>query len=244
MNPFSDAAQEPNSRPSAKSLEYDHINEVLDWLAERIGNLERESQMTDLASYPVQRLVHLAQKVNALNQGVQQVRQHDPAIAVASATDVTPPENLTQLKYLLRQLLTTVGRLEAQRFEPLPDSIAIAEFRTKTLKAPGTKRGDIANLRYMGAWGNYNPQKPQRSSWQVREANRYLEELKHKDDRRPGVWAIVVAFILAVFSLVVAWLAIPTEKSMYCKLIGCQESFDTSTTAGSASSNALRRTGQ
>jgi hypothetical protein len=92
------------------------------------------------------------------------------------------------------------------------------------------ERHAIANRRYVGAWGNYDPQRPQRSSWKVREANRYLTELEHRDDRRPGWWAIWAAFFLALISISVAVLAIPTEKSMYCRVIGCAESASQSTT--------------
>jgi len=42
----------------------------------------------------------------------------------------------------------------------------------------------IADRRYQGDWGNYDPTDPRNSSWKVRAANRELTARKARRDRR------------------------------------------------------------
>jgi len=76
----------------------------------------------------------------------------------------------------------------------------------------------IADRRYQGDWGNYDPTDPRNSSWKVRAANRELTARKARRDRRIQWIAIGAAFFTAWIAIVVAALAIPLEKgrSVYC----------------------------
>jgi hypothetical protein len=78
----------------------------------------------------------------------------------------------------------------------------------------------IADKRYTGAWGPYDPTDPRNSSWKVRLANRELTNRKEKRERNLAWWAIGGAFITGWIAIIVAALAIPLEagKSIYCRL--------------------------
>jgi hypothetical protein len=81
------------------------------------------------------------------------------------------------------------------------------------------EESDIANERYTGVWGPYNPIDPTKSGWKVRMANRYLTARKEARDRRLQVAAIVAAFITAIIAIFVSTLAIPLDgNSVYCRL--------------------------
>ena len=220
MNTSKEYVEEKNARWAALQTQ---INSILDSLAQRVQALEIENQATDLRGFNVDRLGGIEYRVNALAKATPE-----------SQVTTEPPATLAQLKRRLRLLLDLVGDLEAQRFEPAPLPEEVAKFRTGALGEKGlwrdklryrlrTERYRIANDRYAGVWGNYDPQKAQRSSWRVREANRYLTELEHRDDRRPGWIAVWGAVIAAVATICVAILAIPTEKSIYCRYFDCSE---------------------
>ena len=220
MNTSEEYAEEKDARRVALQTQ---INNVLDSLAQRVQALENENQAKDLRGFNVDRLGGIVKRVNALAEATPE-----------SQVPTAPPANLAQLKRTLRLLVDSVGGLEALRFEPPPLPEEVAEFRSRALGEKGlwrdklryrlrTERYRIANDRYAGVWGNYDPQKAQRSGWRVREANRYLTELEHRDDRRPGWIAVWGAVIAAVATICVAILAIPTEKSIYCEIRKCPE---------------------
>ena len=77
---------------------------------------------------------------------------------------------------------------------------------------------DIADRRYTGEWGNYDPTDSRLSSWKVREANRELTLRKRKRERRLAWIAIWAAFVTGWIAIAVAAMAIPLEKnkSVYC----------------------------
>ncbi|QPF93753.1 hypothetical protein [Bradyrhizobium commune] len=73
----------------------------------------------------------------------------------------------------------------------------------------------IADARYTGEWGRYN-RDPAKSSWKVRQANRYLTE---RDRRRALLW-VTVGIWVGVVAVVVAILAMPVKDSLLCRLSG------------------------
>ncbi len=60
-------------------------------------------------------------------------------------------------------------------------------------------------MRYSGKWGHYDPKDPTKSSWKVRQANRYLEELKYRRGMTPVIWGVWLTFV----AVMVAILAMP-----------------------------------
>jgi hypothetical protein len=77
---------------------------------------------------------------------------------------------------------------------------------------------EIADCRYSGDWGSYDPTDPRNSSWKVRTANRELTARKSRRDRRLQWIAIIAAFATGWIAIAVAALAIPLDKgrSIYC----------------------------
>jgi hypothetical protein len=77
---------------------------------------------------------------------------------------------------------------------------------------------EIADLRYQGEWGNYDPNDSTKSSWKVRQANRELTARKTRRERRLQWIAIFAAFLTGWIAIGVAALAIPLDKgrSVYC----------------------------
>jgi hypothetical protein len=81
------------------------------------------------------------------------------------------------------------------------------------------ERHDIGEKRFSGEWGNIDPNDPTKSSWRVREANRYLtaekerlrveEERKRDRHQRQLQWiGIVVSGIIALAGVFVAILGL------------------------------------
>jgi hypothetical protein len=82
------------------------------------------------------------------------------------------------------------------------------------------RNGEIADKRYTGEWGQYDPTDPRKSSWKVRLANRELTARKERRESRRTWAAIWAAFVTGWVAIVVAAMAIPLEagKSVYCLL--------------------------
>lgn len=79
-------------------------------------------------------------------------------------------------------------------------------------------KSEIADKRYTDDWGPYDPNDSTRSSWKVREANRYLTELDRRRELQPvtfGVWVGVLAAAVAI-------LAMPVSDSVLALTIGKQ----------------------
>jgi hypothetical protein len=63
---------------------------------------------------------------------------------------------------------------------------------------------EIADKCYTDDWGPYDPKDSTRSSWKVREANRYLTELDRSRELQPvtfGVWVGVLAAGVAILAM-------------------------------------------
>jgi hypothetical protein len=98
----------------------------------------------------------------------------------------------------------------------VPATKAQLEAFRKELKQ--LTRYQIADKRYTGDWGHFDPKDSTKSSWMVREANRYLEELNRSRELQPltfGVW-------VGVLTAAVAILAMPSRDSMLAATIGEQ----------------------
>ena len=82
----------------------------------------------------------------------------------------------------------------------------------------GLSNREIADLRYQGTWGHYDPNDSTKSSWKVRQANRELTTRKTRRDRRLQWIAIIAAFATGWIAIAVAALAIPLDKgrSIHC----------------------------
>jgi hypothetical protein len=77
---------------------------------------------------------------------------------------------------------------------------------------------EIADKCYTDDWGPYDPKDSTRSSWKVREANRYLTELDRSRELQTvtfGVWVGVLAAGVAI-------LAMPVKDSVLALTIGEQ----------------------
>jgi len=97
----------------------------------------------------------------------------------------------------------------------LPSKQELHEFQRQLRRL---SRYEIADNRYTDDWGPFDPKDSTRSSWKVREANRYLTELDRRRELQPvtfGVWVGVLAAAVAI-------LAMPVSDSVLALAIGKQ----------------------
>ena len=102
---------------------------------------------------------------------------------------------------------------------PNPGNIPAPEdIRAFEAELAAMCNSQIADKRYTGAWGPYDPTDARNSSWKVRLANRALTARKEQRERRLAIGAIWAAFITGWIAIIVAAMAIPLEagKSVYC----------------------------
>jgi hypothetical protein len=100
-----------------------------------------------------------------------------------------------------------------------PDTPTDGDFQAFEHELKSLKESDIANRRYTGEWGHYNPIDPTQSGWKVRMANRYLTARKEARATRLQWIAIGAAFATAIVAIFVAALAIPLDgNSVYCRM--------------------------
>jgi hypothetical protein len=142
---------------------------------------------------------------------------------------------LAQLTSTLEELTRTLAQLEStlrkKSSESLKESDEKAdpnelnsrfcddeEVRTAFIKSELRKLRKspeiIANKRYREYWGVYRKDDPLKSSWRVREANRYITEIYRQRELRPVQYSIVIG-LLAVATAV---LAIPWGDSIFAQL--------------------------
>jgi hypothetical protein len=81
----------------------------------------------------------------------------------------------------------------------------------KLRKSPET----IADNRYKNKYGPYWPNEPIKSSWRVREANRYITEINRQRELRP----VQLSIILGTLAVAVALLAIPLKDSFFAWIV-------------------------
>jgi hypothetical protein len=78
---------------------------------------------------------------------------------------------------------------------------------------------EIANKRYSGDWGVFDPNDSTKSDPRVREANRYLTELNQRRNLVPvtiGVWTGVIAVFIGS-------LAMPVRDSVLAQTVGSEQ---------------------
>jgi hypothetical protein len=94
---------------------------------------------------------------------------------------------LDELKRRVARLEATKAQLDRakERVAEQPTVIDLQNFRHELSMM---ERHDIGEKRFSGEWGNIDPNDPTKSSWRVREANRYLtaekERLKVEEERK------------------------------------------------------------
>jgi len=132
------------------------------------------------------------------------------------------PTTYRELEATLREIMGRLVELETNRSHFLPPSTAKRqEFRDEQLYVIRTPE-EMADLRYLGVWGPYDPRDASKSDWWVREANRFITKGQAKADasreRRWALFGIIVAFAVGIVAAGAAVLAIPTKDSIFCKL--------------------------
>ena len=134
----------------------------------------------------------------------------------------------------LQELTRTLSQLEValrQRAEPRKESDENASpedensrfcndegIRTAFIKEklrPLRKTPEkIADTVYKGLWGAHRRDDPGKSSWRVREANRYITEIYRQRELNPLRYSIV----LGLLAVAVAILAVPWGDSVFAQL--------------------------
>jgi hypothetical protein len=183
----------------------DQIRAVLNAMEKRLRPLESEA-----AARPEQKiaedLARLRQKLNELDRGRKPL-------------DLKPPCSKLELLRQMREAVTRTVELGNSRFESPVTELQRLRFVQQELEPLRSRRDKIADKRYSGDWGHFDPGNSANSSWRVREANRYLTRLDADAEHRRTWISIFVAFAMGALAIVVAFLAIPTEtgKSVYCR---------------------------
>jgi hypothetical protein len=154
--------------------------------------------------------------------------QMDSAAVLARLDKVTSAlENLTQA---LRQLESTPRRKSSGGLNDESDRDADAgkinsrfcddekiraTFIRDELKRFRKSPETIANTIYRGErWGPFHKNDPVKSSWRVREANRYITEIYRQRELRPVQYSILIGLV----AVATAILAIPWGDSIFAQL--------------------------
>ena len=154
--------------------------------------------------------------------------QMDSAAVLARLDKVTSAlERLTQA---LGQLESTLRKKSSEAINSESDKDADAEkinsrfcdddkiratFIRDELKRLRKSPETIANTIYRGdRWGPFHKNDPIKSSWRVREANRYITEIYRQRELRPVQYSILIGLV----AVATAILAIPWGDSIFAQL--------------------------
>jgi hypothetical protein len=191
---------------------YEFILDGLEKRQQALDDGEKRSANEKLG----ERVRELATKVND-----QYVAQHPGATTQASAGG---PTTQAELGRTLHGIMTRLGELEADRLVLPPSLIERQRFRDNELSVWRKTPEKMADLRYLGVWGHYDPRDARKSDWRVIEANRFIiKGQEEADASRERCWAIagiIVAFAVGMVAAGAAVLAIPTKDSIFCQTIG------------------------
>jgi hypothetical protein len=194
------AAQRPSDRPR-RLLEGRALSTALDAIEARLVALNYQRPELRMVDGQTQ------ERLEALGNLISQKSCSPPSISKG-------PLTVVKVNEILREMILAVEKFEEQEPTRPPDDQTIDQFQKKLKELP---LYDLAELVYLGAWGK-SDRKPPNSDWKVVEANREMTARPGRIQLGAAWWGIGVALTMAFVAVVVAVLAIPLEKSVFCWL--------------------------
>jgi hypothetical protein len=183
--------------------------DILEGLEKRLTELSRNADGLDYLRFGA-RIKNLAK---SLNDESERLGRHGSKLSEEA------PANNEEFGRALHAIMARLGDLEGDRLVLPPSEEARRAFRNEQLYVRTPE--EMADRRYLGVWGNYDPRDARRSSWQVIEANRFITRGQAKADasreRRWALFGILVAFAVGITATLAAVLAIPTKESLFCQ---------------------------